>query len=573
MQGTSFLSNTIFEIKNHYFKPVDVVGDGDCFFRSLCVNPFFSNKGYNHNSLRKYLSTQTREAIKNGTDEFKLVIKRHIQYNNSNKNKIDDESVALNYVNRTMSRSGCWAGFFEAMMITFFFNIDIITVDTSPSGVSFESSLFKIKQYYKNYNNPEVNMSKKIYIYLHQYNFPFKNSRGPFHSPNHYLHLELLSQPQSPQEYNIVHLPNEEQSTINSSSSLSPPLLPSSLLPPPPSSSSSSTTTTSSSAAAAAVAAKPSQQQNNITTKKQQLSLSYHKKTSPVKKEQNVKHSSQKSTKKLTSFTVGFWNNKCEVYARGNYKSLRSFLNHPDSAPLTPSNFSAFQRYHKKYKDGKLNSLSSSNGNNYRQRKGNFHDIEEKIVDYIILRQKLFLTTKVGLSCKFLQQKSQQFFDNLSEEEKDGRQFKASNGWISKVMSRNGFSSHVIHGEAGEMNDEEKKKATIKVQSEIDVIVKKYNINASKIYNADQTGLFYNKLPNRMYLRKEQVKNTRGVKLMKSKDRLTLMVATAADGTKCPLYSVGKSAVPESVRRLNGGKFPIAYTHQKNAWFDKYVMV
>ena len=123
------------------------------------------------------------------------------------------------------------------------------------------------------------------------------------------------------------------------------------------------------------------------------------------------------------------------------------------------------------------------------------------------------------------------------------------------------------------MNDEEKKKATIKVQSEIDVIVKKYNINASKIYNADQTGLFYNKLPNRMYLRKEQVKNTRGVKLMKSKDRLTLMVATAADGTKCPLYSVGKSAVPESVRRLNGGKFPIAYTHQKNAWFDKYVMV
>ena len=101
--------------------------------------------------------------------------------------------------------------------------------------------------------------------------------------------------------------------------------------------------------------------------------------------------------------------------------------------------------------------------------------------------------------------------------------------------------------------------------------IEKYNISLNRIYNADQTGLFFNKLPNRIYVDKA-AKDYRGVKQMKSKDRVTLMVATSATGEKIPLFMVGKAKSPECFR-LCDGKPPLPYYHQANAWFDKDVTV
>jgi hypothetical protein len=101
--------------------------------------------------------------------------------------------------------------------------------------------------------------------------------------------------------------------------------------------------------------------------------------------------------------------------------------------------------------------------------------------------------------------------------------------------------------------------------------IKKYNIPLNRIYNADQTGLFFNKLPNRIYVDKE-AKDYCGVKQMKSKDRVTLMVATSAAGEKIPLFMVGKAKSPECFQ-LCDGKPPLPYYHQANAWFDKDVTV
>ena len=159
--------------------------------------------------------------------------------------------------------------------------------------------------------------------------------------------------------------------------------------------------------------------------------------------------------------------------------------------------------------------------------------------------------TKIGLSYSFLQAKAQEFFDNLLDEEKGGRKFKASNGWLSKVLKRNGLSSHAIHGEGGEMDEKQQQENIKQMQDKIQDLTDKYNIPASQIYNADQTGLFYNKLPNQTYLKKDQAKHARGTKQMKSKDQVTIMITTSADGSKCPLYVVGKSAMPEAVRILN----------------------
>jgi hypothetical protein len=97
----------------------------------------------------------------------------------------------------------------------------------------------------------------------------------------------------------------------------------------------------------------------------------------------------------------------------------------------------------------------------------------------------------------------------------------------------------------------------------------KYNIPLERVYNADQTGLFFNKLPNRIYV--DKVANDyHGVKQMKSKDWVTLMVATSAVGEKFPLFMVGKAKTPECFR-LCDGKPTMSYYHQTDAWFDRDV--
>jgi hypothetical protein len=103
--------------------------------------------------------------------------------------------------------------------------------------------------------------------------------------------------------------------------------------------------------------------------------------------------------------------------------------------------------------------------------------------------------------------------------------------------------------------------------------MEKYNVPFERLYNADQTGLFFNKMPNRIYLDKDNA-DFRGVKQMKSKDRVTLMVCTSAAGEKAPLLMVGTAKLPLCFKFLcPNGKPPMPYTDQVNAWFTKEVTI
>jgi hypothetical protein len=99
--------------------------------------------------------------------------------------------------------------------------------------------------------------------------------------------------------------------------------------------------------------------------------------------------------------------------------------------------------------------------------------------------------------------------------------------------------------------------------------MEKFDITLDHLYNADQTGLFYNKLPNSVYIYEDQ-QDYRSVKQMKRKDQVMLMVASSASGKKVPLFMAGKSKNPECFKLC--GRVPLmAYTYQLNAWFDRDV--
>jgi hypothetical protein len=94
-----------------------------------------------------------------------------------------------------------------------------------------------------------------------------------------------------------------------------------------------------------------------------------------------------------------------------------------------------------------------------------------------------------------------------------------------------------------DMSPEMKVENSKKFVEQLHACMEKFSIPYEWVYNADQTGLFYNKRPNRIYLDKDN-KDFRGVKQMKSKDRVTLMVCSSAAGEKIPLFMVGTAKQP-----------------------------
>lgn len=91
-----------------------------------------------------------------------------------------------------------------------------------------------------------------------------------------------------------------------------------------------------------------------------------------------------------------------------------------------------------------------------------------------------------------------------------------------------------------------------------------------RIFNADETGLFYRCLPCYVYCSKGRAKTLRGSTYMANKDRVTVMVCMNAEGNKAPLMVIGKRENPRVLeRRYTVGD--VVYTHQKNAWMDSSV--
>ena len=90
-------------------------------------------------------------------------------------------------------------------------------------------------------------------------------------------------------------------------------------------------------------------------------------------------------------------------------------------------------------------------------------------------------------------------------------------------------------------------------------ILSKYS--PDDIYNADETGLFYQCLPNKTYTLKGE-KASHGLK--ESKQRFTVLVATNMSGSdKVAPLIIGKSAKP---RCFSGKKIPFPYQSNSKAW-------
>ena len=119
---------------------------------------------------------------------------------------------------------------------------------------------------------------------------------------------------------------------------------------------------------------------------------------------------------------------------------------------------------------------------------------------------------------------------------------KESQFWISAKLKCNKLVGINLHGETNAMAYEERKIIISAWRKDFHAKIEETEKTPERGYNADQTGLYYKKLPNSVYVDESNKKYYSGVKQLKYKTHFTLMVVTPAR-KKVPMSVVGKPKI------------------------------
>eukprot|EP00968_Pinguiococcus_pyrenoidosus_P010942 scaffold876_cov243-Pinguiococcus_pyrenoidosus.AAC.1 len=220
-------------------------------------------------------------------------------------------------------------------------------------------------------------------------------------------------------------------------------------------------------------------------------------------------------------------------------------------------------------KCGSSTALRKSKG----QFKPKFPAVEELSLQYFedIRRARLPVTLDtiqaIGRNAKAKVLKKIQADDSHASEIDRLQQFSVSQKWARAFIKRHNLQSQSLFGEAGSVDP-----ASESILTGMEAVRRKCSeYSLDRIFNVDETGLFYKLLPKRSYLGEtEDRKTARGTKEMKAKDRITALICTSADGSKVKLCVIGKSKNPRCFRKKSP---PIKYLSQPRAWSDQKIFM
>ena len=101
-------------------------------------------------------------------------------------------------------------------------------------------------------------------------------------------------------------------------------------------------------------------------------------------------------------------------------------------------------------------------------------------------------------------EKAKRLYDDLKQDSpgtsKQSNEFKASREWFNRFKQRNGIHSVVRHGEAANAD----KDAAEKFVGEFKNLVESEEFTPDQIFNCDETGLLWKKMPKRTYITEEE---------------------------------------------------------------------
>nr|XP_034969527.1 tigger transposable element-derived protein 1-like [Zootoca vivipara] len=145
--------------------------------------------------------------------------------------------------------------------------------------------------------------------------------------------------------------------------------------------------------------------------------------------------------------------------------------------------------------------------------------------------------------------------------------FKASRGWFERFKTRSGVHSVVRHGEAASSDAP----AAEKFAPEFLQVVAEQGYLPQQVFNCDETGLFWKRVPKRTFLTQEEAKLP-GHKPMK--DRLTLLFCASGDLKIKPML-VYQSENPQAFKKhkIDKGKLRVLWRSNSKAWVTRVLFV
>lgn len=143
--------------------------------------------------------------------------------------------------------------------------------------------------------------------------------------------------------------------------------------------------------------------------------------------------------------------------------------------------------------------------------------------------------------------------------------FKGSRGWFEKFKRRTGIHSIVRHGEAASSDT----KATENFIGDFKKLIDSEGYLPQQVFNCDETGLFWKKMPRRTYITAEE-KALPGHKPMK--DRLTLLFCANASGDlKIKPLLVYHSGTPRAFNKckIQKSRLNVMWRSNRKAWVTR----
>ncbi|XP_046661293.1 tigger transposable element-derived protein 4-like [Homalodisca vitripennis] len=180
-----------------------------------------------------------------------------------------------------------------------------------------------------------------------------------------------------------------------------------------------------------------------------------------------------------------------------------------------------------------------------------FKDVDESVYQWL----KQCRDKNLPVSGPILKEKAAQFAAQLNKPD-----FRASNGWLQNFKKRNEVIFKKVTGESASVDDN----VCTEWSQKLPDLVKGYK--PDDIFNADETGLFYQCLPDKTLTFKGDT--CHGGK--NSKQRVTLLLGTNQIGTvKLKPLMIGKSKNPRCFKGVQS--FPMDYTSNKKSWMNSGV--
>ncbi|XP_026482734.1 tigger transposable element-derived protein 1-like [Ctenocephalides felis] len=163
------------------------------------------------------------------------------------------------------------------------------------------------------------------------------------------------------------------------------------------------------------------------------------------------------------------------------------------------------------------------------------------------------IAKRIPISGNLIKQKALKIYNHLKNNGPSlhNHSFAASKGWFDKFKKRHALHNIKFQGEQASADSEAAENFKLKLAR----IINEGGYSPEQIFNADETALYWKKLPSRTFISKDQ-RRAQGFKL--SKQRITLHLCSNLSGNMImkPMI-INSSSTPRALKNMNKTRLPV----------------